>query len=310
MIRAAVLAAALVVAPSLASAQDTGSPVGWIRGLLTQAASDPHVCGQQNAAARSTLERLQGLELPDRGKVIVVNIPSGVVTAYENGEPVIESRAVVGKEGTPTPEMDTHVVFVRPNPTWTVPASIVKSKHWREKLADDPGFFEENGFDVIVGGQAVSPSEAASDPSSVTSFVQRPSPTNALGMLKLGLDNSDGIYMHDTNDPGKFEAEVRSASAGCVRVERIRAVGAWVLGISEGEMDALVESGDIENHLPPEPVRVVMGYWTAWPDASGTIRYYPDLYGLDGSGTECVAGNGGDVGSNSASPVWTEYEAK
>ena len=308
MIRAAVIALAIVAAPSPALAQES-SPTGWIRNLLRDAAAAPGVCGQHDAAARGTLARLQGLELPEKGKLIVVNIPSGVVTAYEDGHPVIESRAVVGKEDTPTPEMDTRVTYVRANPTWTVPESILKSKGWREKLADDPGYFEENGFDVIVGGQALSPWEAADDPWSVTAFVQRPSPTNALGMLKIGLDNADGIYIHDTNDPGRFESEVRAASAGCVRVERVRELGAWILGLSDHEMDGLVDGGDVENRTPPEPVRVILGYWTAWPDASESLRFYPDIYGLDGSGPECGdEGYGG--GHGNLSPQWTEYQTR
>lgn len=313
MIRSLLLAAVLAVpafAPS--HAQDEG-PAGWIRDLLREAAADPRVCGQADAAARSTLARIEGLVLPATGKVLVVNIPSGIVTAYENGEPVIESRAVVGQPETPTPEMDTRVTFVRANPTWTVPESILRRKGWRQKLADDPWFFEENGFDVIVGGQALSPMEASDHAWSATAFVQRPSPTNALGMVKIGLAESDGIYLHDTNDPGRFEAEVRAASAGCVRIERVREIAAWILGITPWEMDGLIDGGDVEDRTPSEPVRVILGYWTAWPDASGTLRFYPDIYGLDGGGEECGFGYGeGGEAEGAWKPLtqWMEYEAR
>lgn len=306
MIRSALVAAALFALPSLALAQDASSPTGWIRGLLGDAALAS--CGQNAAAARGTLARLQGIEFPETGKVIVVNIPSGVVTAYEDGQPVIESRAVVGKDATPTPEMDTYVTFVRPNPTWTVPESIIKRKGWRDKLAEDPGFFEENGFDVVVAGQFLSPWEASADAGAVSAFIQRPSPSNALGMLKIGLSDADGIYLHDTNDPGRFEAEVRAASAGCVRIEEVRDIAAWILGIPTAEVDSLVDGGDIANHVPPETVRVILGYWTAWPDAGGRLRYYPDIYGLDGSGPECLPGDMADRGG--PEPVWTEYETR
>lgn len=302
------LAGLLASVPSAAFSQDR-SATGWIKDLLLQAAYDPGVCGQNDAAARGTLERLGKFDLPQSGKVIVVNIPSGIVTAYEDGHPVIESRAVVGQIETPTPEMSTRVTYVRPNPTWTVPESILKRKRWREKLAEDPSFFDENGFDVIVGGQALTPWEAASDPWSVTAFVQRPSPTNALGMLKIGLDNANGIYLHDTNDPGRFASEVRAASAGCVRIERVREMAAWILGISDYDMELLVDGGDVENRRPPEPVRVILGYWTAWPDASGSLRYYPDIYGLDGRGSECGS-ESYDSNYGNSNPVWTEYQTR
>lgn len=310
MIKALALALALAVLPGAASAQEGSGAIGWIRGVLGEAASS-NSCGANAAAARGTLERLGGLELPSSGKVLVVNIPSGVVTAYEDGVPVIESRAVVGKPSTPTPELDTHVTFVRPNPTWTVPESILKAKRWREKLADDPFFFEENGFDVVVDGQTLSPDEAAPYAASATAFVQRPGPINALGLLKIGLSNSDGVYLHDTNDPGRFESEVRAASAGCVRMERVRDIGAWVLDVNPSDMDAMIDGGDVENHEPPEPVKVIIGYWTAWPDANGRLRYYPDIYGLDG-GSRCSSSSddGGYADEGPADPVWTEYEAR
>lgn len=312
MILRLLLAAALSVPALAPSFARNAGPADWIRDLLRDAALSPQVCGQADAAVRSTLARLEGLDLPERGKVLVVNVPSGVVTAYEDGEPVIESRAVVGQPETPTPEMDTRVTFVRANPTWTVPESILRRKDWRRRLAEDPWFFEENGFDVVVGGQTLSPTEASADAWSATAFVQRPSPTNALGVVKIGLADSDGIYLHDTNDPGRFEAEIRAASAGCVRIERVREIAAWILGVPQWEMDGLIDGGDVEDRPPPEPVRVILGYWTAWPDASGALRFYPDVYGLDGEGKECGHAEGGAAGGGSWSPapVWTDYEAR
>jgi len=181
------------------------SPISWIIEALSEAKASSRVCGEHEAAIRGTLKRLRGVNFPVTGKALIVNIPSGVVTAYTDGIPVIESRAVVGTDLTPTPEMQTRVSYIRPNPTWTVPQSIIRRKQWREKLASDPSFFEENGFDIIVNGQAMSPWDAADYAQSSTSFVQRPSPTNALGLLKIGLHNGDGIYLHDTNEPSRYD---------------------------------------------------------------------------------------------------------
>lgn len=280
--------ALVLAAPATASAE-AGD---WIRQSLRQVASNPAMCGAENAAARGTLKRFANVNLPESGKVIVVNIPSGVVTAYEDGRPVIESKAVVGGAKTQTPELDTHVTFVRPNPTWTVPQSIIRRKGWIQKLESDPSFFDENGFDVMAGGRKVSTSEAADNPSSVTGFVQRPGPGNALGALKIGIENDQAIYLHDTNDPGKFESEVRAASAGCVRIERVREIAAWILDVPTSQVDAMIDGGDVDNITPPRPVRVILGYWTAWPDDSGRLRFYPDIYNLDGQGASCEAGDG------------------
>lgn len=320
-----VLIALMAPVPAVAGATD------WIRQSLNEAASTPGICGAENAAARGTLKRLGNMQLPENGKVLVVNIPSGIVTAYEDGVPIIESKAVVGGAQTQTPEMDTHVTFVRPNPTWTVPRSIIKRKNWLEKLEKNPSFFDDNGFDIMIGGQVVSSSEAADNSSAVSAFVQRPGPSNALGAVKIGIENDQAIYLHDTNDPGKFESEVRAASAGCVRVERVREIAAWIMGVSVPEVDGLIDSGDTRNHSPSAPVRVILGYWTAWPDDSGSLRYYPDIYNLDGRGASCSGTTPAETddyesdvptehtdrprfepgpGARRPPPVWTEYQVR
>lgn len=330
----ALLATGMAAIVALSPITAHASAAQWIRDALSTTISNPNICGVESAAAKGTLERLGNLELPDEGKVIVVNIPSGIVTAYEDGVPVIESKAVVGGVQTQTPEMDTHVTYVRPNPTWTVPQSIIKRKGWLEKLRENPAFFEDNGFDVMMGGTQVSAAEAARNTQAVTGFVQRPGPGNSLGSVKIGIENDQAIYLHDTNDPGKFESEVRAASAGCVRIEKVREIAAWILDVPKPEVDAMIEGGDIANHKPAAPVRVILGYWTAWPDDSGALRYYPDIYNLDGEGAECSAPRDGagyversdesgygrsagdgprfepDAGRTTQAPLWTEYEVQ
>lgn len=272
---------AMMMTPLTAHADN---PVDWVRQSLQERALTLPDGSAEAVAIRGTLSRIRSLSLPQTGRVIVVNIASGVVTAYEDGNPVIESKAVVGSKSTPTPELDNTVTFVRPNPTWTVPQSIIKRKNWRSKLANDPEFFENSGFDVILNGQTVSAYDAAENASEVTTFVQRPGENNALGALKIGLSNDKAIYMHDTNDPGKFEEAVRSASAGCIRIEQVRDIAAWILQVPTEQVNEWIASGDMRNHNPPQQVKVIVGYWTAWPDNTNRIRFYPDIYKKDGGG--------------------------
>lgn len=300
------VAAMLAVSATHAGADQA---TDWIRQALARGDGDAQHCGGRQAAIRGTLDRLRDLSLPATGKVLVVNIPAGIATAYEDGAPVIESRAVVGRPTTPTPQLDTFVTFVRPNPTWTVPASIVARKGWRRKLLSDPGFFEANGFDVILGGRRMSPADAA-ELSGTPTFVQRPGPDNALGLLKIGISNSQAIYLHDTNEPDNFRDEVRLASSGCVRIESIREIGAWMLGTDVSDIETLIESGDVADHVPEAHIRVILGYWTAWPDADGELRFYPDVYGLDGDADACAPGRADGPTSSGTRAIWTEYETR
>jgi murein L,D-transpeptidase YcbB/YkuD len=322
------LAVVLLALPTLAHAD---SATQWIRDALSDKATQVDAGTAERAAIEGTLSRISTLSLPDTGKVIVVNIASGVVTAYENGVPVIESKAVVGKKNTQTPELDNTVTYVRPNPTWTVPQSIIKSNGWRKKLAENPQFFEDSGFDVIVGGQKMNAFDASGRSSQVDTFVQRPGENNALGAVKIGLSNDQAIYLHDTNDPGKFEAEVRAASHGCVRIEQVRDIAAWVLDVPEQQLSQMISDGDTENHKPASPVRVILGYWTAWPDETGRVRFYPDIYGKDGGAghysetasesverpaveerpaPRFVPEQDTNFGQGNPEPVWTEYRTR
>jgi murein L,D-transpeptidase YcbB/YkuD len=296
-----IILGAILMTPMTAHADN---PVEWVRQTLQERASTLPEGSSEAAAIKGTLSRIRGLSLPQTGRVIVVNIASGVVTAYEDGNPVIESKAVVGSKATPTPELDNTVTFIRPNPTWTVPQSIIKRKNWRSKLADDPDFFENAGFDVILNGQTVSAYDAADQASEVTTFVQRPGENNALGALKIGLSNDQAIYMHDTNDPGKFEDAVRSASAGCIRIEQVRDIAAWILQVPTVQVNEWISSGDKRNHNPPEQVRVIIGYWTAWPDSSDRIRFYPDIYKKDAGGFSAID----EQHDVTDAPAWSNQE--
>lgn len=297
------LLGALVVLPGTAVASDA---VDWVRDRLQSSAD--RSCGIKRAAALSTLQRIEGLRLPETGKALVVNIAAGVITAYEDGNPIIESRAVVGNPETPTPEMTTFATFVRANPTWTVPESILRRKDWRTKLDREPGYFDEAGFDLVLDGHKASPYEAAGQSERVSRFVQRPGTQNALGLIKIGLHNADGIYLHDTNRPDAFLERIRSMSSGCVRVERIREIAAWVLGVPLSRMNHFIETDDRKDRSPSAHVPVIIGYWTAWPDGNGHVRVYPDIYGKD----EAVSGCGYAVGSSGGNHRyidWQEQEA-
>ncbi len=42
---------------------------------------------------------------------------------------------------------------------------------------------------------------------------------NALGLIKFDFQNTDAVYLHDTNNKSAFKRRVRAISHGCIRVE-------------------------------------------------------------------------------------------
>lgn len=220
---------------------------------------------KEDIAVQNTLKRLDLQELPTKGKFILVNLASQMLIAYEDGVNVMESKVVIGKARTKTPQLYTEINFVELNPTWSVPTSIARSKKYSQKLSSDPDYFKRNGFSIYQS-------------ESGTRFVQRPGENNALGQLKIGLKNSGNILLHGTNEPAKFENEIRAFSSGCVRVEKIEELGTWILGENVSEQ---IDAGKTVRKQIQEKIPVLIGYYTAWIDSEDKLITYNDVYGYD-----------------------------
>jgi len=143
-----------------------------------------------------------------------------------------------------------------------------------------------NGFDIVVRGRAVDPRDVDDADIPAASFVQRLAKNNALGRIKVGLVNSGGIYLHDTNDKAAYDRK-GVESHGCIRVEAVRDLAAWILGKDKADIAKWLDEDDRNNRKPSQPVRVVVGYFTAWPDADGQVHYYRDVYSRDPRGPAC-----------------------
>jgi murein L,D-transpeptidase YcbB/YkuD len=224
--------------------------------LIRQAAlANPFPDFSGKAAVEGTLARLQGLAIDPNapGRFILANIPAAEVIAYQDGREVLRSRAIVGAPRTRTPRLASIVPSVRLNPPWYVPASI------------EPTVDVTSGLFRRVNG----------------TLVQRPGPRNPLGPIRIGLEESQAVYLHGTSDPRLFARERRILSHGCIRVDRILELAAWVLDLQPEDLSALVATGRTRELVPPEEVRVALAYLTVWPGHDGRLVLYPDPYGLD-----------------------------
>jgi len=115
-------------------------------------------------------------------------------------------------------------------------------------------------------------------------MVQPPGPTNPLGPMRIGLLDSDGIFLHGTSSPGAFSAAARALSHGCVRVERVIDLAAWITDRTPAAIRTTLATGRTIEILPAQDVQVVLAYLTAWPDAAGRVAFHRDPYGADAPG--------------------------
>lgn len=196
--------------------------------------------------------------------------------------------AVVGDVKNQSPEVTTRVVAINLNPTWTVPTSIIK-KEIIPKMRKDPGYLSRAKIRILDStGQEIDPTTIDWNTERAAGFTLRQDSGahNALGSIRINMPNSHAVYMHDTPTKHSFGRDYRFLSHGCVRVEGVYDLAAWLLDSSTNRVtkDTLIErqkSGERVDLRPPQPVPVVWIYMTGWASADGVVHFRDDVYGLD-----------------------------
>ncbi len=227
------------------------------------------------------LEEIRWLpqEFPDR--YVFINQPAYMAYYYDKSELALSMKAVIGQQDHQTNFFDASIKTVEFNPDWGVPQSIIRNE-MLPHLKRDPSYLDREGYKVSVKGKPMSSARVDwAQPLENISVVQPPGPDNALGQVKILFPNSHDIYMHDTPARGKFAAQDRMFSHGCVRLENPRAMAAAVLQTSVEFVDQQIAGGDKKAMPVPEEVPVYVSYFTAWPTADGVIHYFDDIYGRD-----------------------------
>ncbi|MEJ1159463.1 L,D-transpeptidase family protein [Prosthecomicrobium sp. N25] len=232
------------------------------------------------------LERLRAsLAKVPRTKYVVVNIPDFELQGVSGGRVELVTRVIVGKRTTPTPEVVAAVQAVDLLPYWHVPSSIAY-RDLVPTIRKDPGYLASKKIRVYssYGGGEVDPSEVnwfGEDLQRYT-FRQDPGPQNALGLIRLDMPNRHIVYMHDTPMKDLFGQDERSFSAGCVRVQSVADVAAWLIGdgtTGQSLLDAAA-TGQKTTIKIARPVPVHFVYLTAWV-SDGVVQFRNDLYNRD-----------------------------
>ena len=269
---------------------------------LVKAAQEAHGLKGDGIIGPRTVEALAGVSRAERiGKVIValeqlrwhpsdlgarrvfINAPAFTATYYEGGAEKLSMRVVVGKPSNQTSFFHDEIEQIDYNPYWGVPQSIIVNE-MLPRLRSDPGYLDRAGYEVTdAKGRRISSSDinwgqyGGKVPYNVR---QTPSEANALGELKILFPNKHAIYMHDTPSKSLFQKDVRAFSHGCVRLQQPREMAAAVLGSNVSHIVAKLGQGHSMEKVPVK-IPVYVAYFTAWPDKSGTVRYFGDVYGRD-----------------------------
>jgi len=238
----------------------------------------------------TNLKRVQGLMGFNKApRYVLVNVPAFMAQAVERGALALDTNVVVGKPARATPRVDAQIVEVNFYPTWSVP-DIVAQNDLIPTIRKNPNYVYEQHFSVMRDWKAPPLDPASIDwasPQVVSyKFRQDPGPQNALGVVRINMPNKHSVYMHDTPLKSLFGQSARAFSSGCVRVEKVQELVAWLLGEkgwSLEKVQAQIDSGKKIDVKLPRPVPVHFVYLTAFASGNGIAQFRPDIYGRDSS---------------------------
>lgn len=272
-------------APSLVSYLNSVSDVNPIYKQLRDAGwAEAQASGNLTPDPRllANLDRVRSL--PAKGRFLLVDSGSSMLTLYQDGQPVDSMKVITGMKELPTPLIASYMYYITYNPYWHAPDHLVRKTIAPNFLHGGMTYLKSHGYHVI---EDWSEHPTIIDPTTVDwkgaaagkvhlKIQQDPGPLNSMGILKFPFPNPQDIYLHDTPDHAKFALGNRNLSNGCVRVEDAKRLGTWLLGHEPVSPGTTPET----RVQLPKPTPIYLTYITAQV-RDGKLSYLPDLYGWD-----------------------------
>ncbi|MFK8034973.1 MAG: murein L,D-transpeptidase [Hyphomicrobiales bacterium] len=234
--------------------------------------------------------RLRSLAGHKGDRFIAVNLPAASIEAVEADHVVSRHTAVVGKVDRQSPILNSKVYQINFNPYWTVPVSIIR-KDMIPRMQQDPTYLTENRIRIYdKGGAELQPTQInwTTDEAVNFRFRQDPGEGNSLGSIRINFHNQHAVYLHDTPAKGLFGEEYRFNSSGCIRVQNIKELVAWILrdngeNWSYSSVNDTIRTGDRRDVKVARQVPIYFTYITAWA-MDGVVHFRDDIYNRDGVG--------------------------
>ena len=221
---------------------------------------------------------------------MLVNIPAAQIEAVNNNQVVSRHTGVVGKPDRPSPLLQSAIEEINFNKEWVVPPTVLKAD-LVPKGRDGQDVLAKYKIDAYVDhaayqkGQRLDPSQIdwASDAPLRYFYVQNAGEDNPLGYAKINFASPHGVYMHDTPGQSVFSKSFRAESSGCVRVQNIHQLVAWLLEDNGWSVQQVLRMKQTGERLTVRLKKRVPLYWTyitAWATPDGTVqfreRYLPE----------------------------------
>ncbi len=243
---------------------------------------------QRIASLRVNLERFRWVARNMPEKYIIVNIAGFWLEMISNNQLIHYAAVVVGKPLNETPLFRDKLRYIEFNPTWTLPTSII-NKEIIPILKRDTAYLNENHMVLLDSKGNIVPTSMLNKkdlaPSHFPYLIrQEPGPWNALGAMKFMFPNEYDVYLHDTPSKYLFSKASRAFSHGCIRLDKPEDLAVKLLAGTEydrAKIDQIVETKVTTRVNLPEPVDIMLMYWTCGIDKDGKLFFVPDIYDRD-----------------------------
>ena len=279
---AAILARA-AAAPSLADHVRAISQVNPLYAELRDAAWSSMQAngGQLDPRILASLDRVRAV--PPQGRYVMVDTAGARLYMIEDGRVADSMKVIVGKAdpSTQTPMIASTIYYATLNPYWHVSAEAVRSTIAPNTLGMGLNYLKSRGYQVMnAAGEMLDPAKvdwrAVAAGREMVRVRQLPGPANSMGQIKIPFPNGSDLYLHDTPNKNLFDADDRTLSHGCIRLQDAERLGRWLMGREPQAASSEPE----QNVLLPAPVPIYVTYLTAQVD-NGQISYVDDIYGRD-----------------------------
>ncbi|MCB9727304.1 MAG: L,D-transpeptidase family protein [Deltaproteobacteria bacterium] len=233
-----------------------------------------------------TLQRWRESPTRDLGDFYIrVNLPAFELQVVDGAEVTHRHRVIVGTNRLDDDKValvqghinrtrlfTTRLYQVIANPSWILPVRVEKGE-MKAKLAEDPDYLEkigvvkrtlDNGREVLVQGRGEG---------------------NVLGKVKFLLEESNAIYLHDTDKRELFRETRRDFSHGCIRVQKPLELAELLLvrdGWDRDEVRRSLGAKTVQRGMDlHHPVPLVTEYMTVDVAEDGGATFLTDIYGYD-----------------------------
>jgi murein L,D-transpeptidase YcbB/YkuD len=231
---------------------------------------------------RANLERLRWLADDMHSSEVMINVAAAELLLVRQGQLLWRTRTQVGRPARQTPLLASRIARLTLNPTWTVPPTILREDKL-PSIREDLAYLEQHQLSVLDhDGNVLDPQNVDWDNPGAILLRQAAGSQNPLGRVALRFANPFSVYLHDTPSQQLFDKAPRAFSSGCVRVEAVDNLLAWLLSPEElSDVHARIATGATVEYRLPRAAPLLIAYWTVEATDAGQLRYAPDIYGWD-----------------------------